>query len=216
MADSTNKAGLHQLPELGNRGERREAPRLRVVEIFGVLDCNPFLFSALAQCQQGIWSILPLGIGNPIAQMAEEFSYQELLALFLGPVDSGHCLQKPFCQGLLSDFNYDLSMRNPPTVRPGYACFQYIGSFGMTQQRFVALVRKSWLIQKEFADLRYERKGFIALLAPAYMWLNGRRHKRYRPMLYAAIGALGVASQRCPILPDGNDIIPVHAVALKR
>jgi hypothetical protein len=56
---------------------------------------------------------------------------------------------------------------------------------------FSALIRKSWLIQKKFADLRYERKGFIALLAPAYMRLNGRRHKGYRPMLYAAIGALG-------------------------
>jgi hypothetical protein len=33
----------------------------------------------------------------------------------------------------------------------------------------LALIRKSWLIQKKFADLRYERKGFIALLAPAYM-----------------------------------------------
>jgi hypothetical protein len=30
-------------------------------------------------------------------------------------------------------------------------------------------LRKSWLIQKKFADLRYERKGFIALLAPAYL-----------------------------------------------
>ena len=45
-----------------------------------------------------------------------------------------------------------------------------------------ALIRKSWLIQKKFADLRYERKGFIAFLAPAYMWLNGRHHKGYRPM----------------------------------
>jgi hypothetical protein len=32
-----------------------------------------------------------------------------------------------------------------------------------------ALIRKSWLIQKKSADLRYERKGFIALLAPAYL-----------------------------------------------
>ena len=80
----------------------------------------------------------------------------------------------------------------------------------------MALIRKSWLIQKKFADLRYERKGFIALLAPAYMWLNRRRHKGYRPMLYAGIGGAWVACQRCPILPDGNDIIPVHAGALKR
>ena len=114
MTDSTNKAGLHQLPELGNWGERRKTPSLCVVEIFGVLDCNPFPFSAIAQCQQGIWPLRPFGFGNPMAQMAEEFSDQQLLALFLGSVDSGHCLQKPFCQGLLSNFNYHLSKRSPP------------------------------------------------------------------------------------------------------
>jgi len=32
---------------------------------------------------------------------------------------------------------------------------------------FSVQLQKSWLIQKKFADLRYERKGFIALLAPA-------------------------------------------------
>ena len=93
MTDSTNKAGLHQLPELGNRGERRKAPRLRIVEIFSVLDCNPFPFSVLAQCEQGIWFVLPFGIGNPIAQMAEEFSDQELLELFLGPRTGSNILR---------------------------------------------------------------------------------------------------------------------------
>jgi len=62
-----------------------------------------------------------------------------------------------------------------------------------------------------------EKEGFIAFWAPAYMCCNGRYHRGYRPMLYAAIEALGFPMYRdCPILPDSSNIIPIHAVALKR
>ena len=45
--------------------------------------------------------------------------------------------------------------------------------------------------------------------------ISGRHHKGYRPHADAAIKALGPL-RRVALSFDSNDIIPIHAVALKR
>ena len=99
MADSTNKARLHDLPEFVDRRDRRHFPRHSVIEIIGVLDTDSFLAIPFSQGQQGVWFVWPLRPRNRVAQARKELLDEEALILWLLEIDPRHCLDCSHTRG---------------------------------------------------------------------------------------------------------------------
>ena len=92
MADSTNKTGLHHLPELDYRSEWRSRPRDRIVVIVGVLNADALTLSSFENSDEGIRAFRPFRAGYAIVNRCQKLPDEKPLPFLPRSLRSWHIL----------------------------------------------------------------------------------------------------------------------------